>query len=285
MRSFFAIVVIGILFFGIYGCADEPQPEPTPVVTDETAQEADQEANQDGTPEDEQPPEQRLKEDIGRIVEQGIRKAERQLGKTRERIERSIEDSTLTDEELERITREVEESVATGLSRVGRIVEEIGTRIREDANVEVIDFRAFQDLLPISLMDMERIDWSGENKTALGMRFSKLEARYEGPISDMEIAILDLGTMKGLASMGFDFIDQNIDEASQDGFKRTREYHGWPGLESVEYHSDHTDIQGVVVIGERIVVAVNAKGERLKKDFLSTLFSDLDFGTLEQMIP
>ena len=186
---------------------------------------------------------------------------------------------------MERITREVEESVATGLSRVGRIVEEIGSRIREDANVEVIDFRAFQDLLPISLMEMERVDWSGENKTVLGMRFSKLEARYEGPTSDMEIAILDLGTMKGLAGMGFDFIDQNIDEASQDGFKRTREYQGWPGLESVEYHSDRTDIQGVVVIGERIVVAVNAKGERLKKDFLSTLFTGLDFGVLKQMIP
>lgn len=283
MRSFFAIAFIGILFLGIYGCADEDQP--TPVLTEETMQEADQGAKQDGTPEDEQPSEQRLKEDIGRIVEQGIKKAERELGKTRERIERSIEDSTLTDQELERITREVEESVATGLSRVGRIVEEIGSRIREDANVEVIDFRAFQDLLPISLMDMERVDWSGENKTALGMRFSKLEARYEGPSSDMEIAILDLGTMKGLASMGFDFIDQNIDEASQDGFKRTREYQGWPGLESVEYHSDRTDIQGVVVIGERIVVAVNAKGERLKKDFLSTLFADLDFGALEQMIP
>ncbi len=69
MRSIFAIVVIGILFFGIYGGANEQQPEPTPVVSEETMQEADQDANQDAdqdtdlgakqdeTPEDEQSPE------------------------------------------------------------------------------------------------------------------------------------------------------------------------------------------------------------------------------------
>lgn len=260
MRTFFAILAVSVLFFGIYGCEDE-------------------QAQRDDTRVSEE-----MTRDIERDLDRELERAEEEIARARERIERELEDSELTDEEIERIKKNVEESVSSGLSRVGQVLEEIGTRIQEDSDVSVVDFRDFRDVLPSELMDMERIDWNGANKSALGMRFSKLEAQYEGRNSEMDVAILDLGTMKGLAAMGFDFIDKNIDEEDRDGFKRTREFEGWPGLESVEYHEGHTEMQGVLIINKRIVVAVNAKGERLKKDFLEDLFDELDIRDLERLI-
>lgn len=256
MRTFFVILAVGVMFFGMYGCEEE------------------QNRREDS----------RVTEEVSRDMERELERAEREIERARERIEREIEDSDLSDEEVERIKRDVEESVSNGLSRVGQVLEEIGSRIQEDSDVEVIDFREFKDILPSDLMNMDRVDWSGANKSALGMRFSKLEARYEGRNANMDVAILDLGTMKGLAAMGFDFIDKNIDEADRDGFKRTREFEGWPGLETVEYHDSHTEMQGVLIIDKRIVIAVNAEGERLKKDFLEDLFDELDIRDLERLI-
>ena len=260
MRTFFVILAVGVMFFGIYGCEDEQSRRDDSRVSDEVAR------------------------DIERNLDRELERAEEEIDRVRDRIEDRFDDEHLTDEELESIRKEVEESVSTGIARVGKVLEEIGTRIQEDSDVAVIDFRDFRDVLPAELMNMERVDWNGANKSALGMRFSKLEARYEGRGGNMDVAILDLGTMQGLAAMGFDFIDKNIDEEDRDGFKRTREFRGWPGLESVEYHDGHTEMQGVLIIDKRIVVAVNAEGERLKKDFLEDLFDDLDIRDLERLI-
>ena len=264
MRTFFVILALGIMLFGIYGCENDQAQREDFVVTEEDARE--------------------IERDIERSVDRELERAEEEIRRARERIENELDEVELSDEEVERLKKDVEESVSRGLARVGKVLEDIGTRIQEDSDVEVIDFREFREIFPSELMGMERMDWSGANKSALGMRFSKLEAEYEGRDKSMEIAILDLGTMKGLAAMGFDFIYKNIDEEDRDGFKRTRQFEGWPGLESVEYHEGHTEMQGVLIVKERIVIAVNAEGSRLDKDFLEVLFDDLDIRDLERAI-
>jgi hypothetical protein len=264
MRTFFVILAIGVMLFGIYGCEDEQAQREEFVVSEEAARDVER--------------------DIERSVDRELERAEEEIRRARERIESELEEAELSDEEVERLKKDVEESVSRGLARVGKALEDIGARIQEDSDVEVVDFREFREIFPSELMGMERIDWSGANKSALGMRFSKLEAEYEGRNMGMEIAILDLGTMKGLAAMGFAFIDKNIDEEDRDGFKRTREFEEWPGLESVEYQDDRTEMQGVLIVKERIVIAVNAEGSRLEKDFLEDLFDELDIRSLERAI-
>lgn len=169
------------------------------------------------------------------------------------------------------------------MARLGQVLEDIGTRIQEDADVKVVDFREFRALLPSELMNMERIDWKGSNKSAFSMRFSKLEATYESRGNRMDIAILDLGTMKGLAAMGFDFIEKEIDEEDRNGYKRTREFEGWPGLETVEFKDGHRSFTGVVIVEKRFVIAVEAEGDDLDKDFLEDLFDDMDIRDLARM--
>ncbi len=259
MRTFFVMLAVGVLFFGIYGCEEEQQRREGGIVSEDVARE------------------------IERDLDRELERAEQEIDRVRDRLEERFNEEDLTDEQLESIRKEVEESVSTGIARVGRVLEEIGARIQEDAEVNVTDYRDFQELLPDELMDMDRRNWDGSNKSALGMRFSKLEAVYEGRRSNMEIAILDLGTMKGLAAMGFDFIDKNIDEEDRNGYKRTREFRGWPGLETVEYREDSTEMQGVLIVDQRFVIAVNAEGERMDKDFIEDLFDELDIRDLERM--
>jgi len=264
MRTLFVILAVGLMFFGIYGCEDDQARREEFVISEEAAREAER--------------------DIERSVDRELERAEEEIRRARERIESELEEAELSEEEVERLKKDVEESVSKGLAKVGKVLEDIGARIQEDSDVEVIDFREFREVFPSELMGMERVDWSGANKSALGMRFSKLQAEYEGRNKSMEIAILDLGTMKGLAAMGFDFIDKDIDEEDRDGFKRTREFEGWPGLETVEHHEGHTEMHGVLIVEERIVIAVEASGTRLAKDFLEELFDDLDIRNLERAI-
>jgi len=259
MRTFVVAAIVAFFLFGIYGCSETEDERQRDRVAEEVAR------------------------DIERDLDRELERAEEELERVRDRIEDEFDKDHVTDEDIERIQRDVEESISTGLARVGKVLEEIGNKIQEDADVDVTDFREFRDVLPSELMDMQRVDWDGANKSALGMRFSKLEARYENNQTEMDIAILDLGTMKGLAAMGFDFIDREIDEENRDGFKRTREFEGFPGYEAVEYHDNHTEMQGVVIINERFVVAAEIEGRELSKRFLNQLFDELNLRKLARM--
>lgn len=255
MRAFLVFAVVALFVVGIIGCEEQVDRR------------------------DEDRRSERMERDLDRELD----RAEAELHRVRENLEEKLEDESLSKEEIDRIQREIEESVSTGLARVGRVLEDIGNKIQEDSDVEVVNFREFREMLPDELMGMDRTDWDGANKDALGMRFSKLEANYEGRHSRMEIAILDLGTMKGLAAMGFNFIDRQIDEENRDGFKRTRKFEGYPGFESVEYHDGHVAMQGVVIISERFVVATDVEGSNLEKDFLEDLFDELPLRRLERL--
>ncbi|MDA0874931.1 MAG: hypothetical protein O3C45_07690 [Bacteroidetes bacterium] len=273
MRTFFVILALAVMAFGIYGCEDEQDRRDAERAAERASREAERASREV----------ERSAREVERSVDRELERAEAELERVREKLEDRLESKELTDEEIERIAQDVEESVTNGLARLGEVLDQIGTRIQEDADVQVVDFRDFRDLLPSDLMDMERVDWEGANKSALGMRFSKLEASYEAGNNRMDIAILDLGTMKGLAAMGFDFIDKEIDQEDRNGFKRTREFEGWPGLETVEFHDGHRSFTGVLIVEKRFVIAVEAQGDELDKDFLEDLFADLDINDLERM--
>ncbi len=259
MRAFLVLAVVALFVVGIIGCEEEVDRR------------------------DEDRRSERIERDLERDLDRELDKAEEELDRVRERLEDKLEEEDLRKEEIDRIQREIEESVLTGIARVGQVLEKIGNKIQEDSDVEVVDFREFREMLPDEIMGMDRVDWDGANKDALGMRFSILEANYEGSESHMEIAILDLGTMKGLAAMGFNFMDRQIDEENRDGFKRTRSFQGYSGFESVEYHNGHVEMQGVVIIAKRFVIAADVEGENLEKDFLEDLFEELPLRRLERL--
>jgi len=201
-----------------------------------------------------------------------------------ERLEDSL-DRELSEEELDKITREIEVNVETGMAKVGEALERIGARIKEDSKVTVVDYKEFKNLLPESVEGLELVHMSGANKSALGIRFSKLEAEYENSRDDifMEVAILDLGTMKGLTAMGFDWMDSEISKADPDGFERTTKFGGYPGFESAQYDGSNIETQGVAIVENRFVVAINIEGDNLDKDLMEKVFDKFSFRKLRRM--
>jgi len=258
MRVLAVLAIVAFFIVGIIGCEDENSRRDADRVSEDVARE--------------------IEDDLDRELE----RAEERIEDLRDKIEDRFEEN-MSEAELEELSREVEESVATGLAKVGKVIEDIGARIQEDADVTVVDYHEFYDLLPDDFEGMEQVDTDGDNKKAFGMRSSKLEAEYEGDDAEMEIAILDLGTMKGLAAMGFDFIDREIDEENSDGFRRTTKFGGFPGYEAVHYDDDEAEMLGIVIVEGRFVVTVNIEGEDLDKDLVQDFFDDFSFRRLRRL--
>lgn len=224
--------------------------------------------------------EKRRSKDLAEQIEEDLNRAEERIDEIWERL-----DDSMTEEELKDLGREIEESIESGLKRVGRLLGKIGDRIEEDASVVVIDYRDFKQLLPGDIEDMELVKIAGANKSALGIRYSKIEASYVSDQKDveMDMSILDLGTMKGLARMGFDFIDRKIDKENIDGFERTTKFGGYPGFETAHYSGRHTERVGVAIVENRFVVIVKIEGTNLDKDILENVFNDFSFRRLKKL--
>ena len=222
--------------------------------------------------------------DVEREIDHEVDRVEDRFEEVRERLEERL-DRHLTDEEIDRLTREIGATVENGLAKVGETLEKIGARLKEDSNVEVVDYRDFKELLPNTIQGLRLVDVSGSNKSGLGIRFSKIEAEYENEDENisMEMTIFDLGTMKGLTSMGFDWMDRHIDEEDIDGFKRTTKFGGYPGFESAEYNGSMVKAQGAAVVEDRFVVAMNIRGRDLQKELLVNVFEDFPFRDLRRL--
>lgn len=221
-------------------------------------------------------------EDITRELERDLERNQRDIERAQRMLEERLE-RTLNDEEMDKLRREIELSVQTGLAAVGETLEKIGARLKEDAKVEVVDYREFKELMPERVAGFRMINQNGTNKSALGIRFSKLEANYENGDNHMELAIFDLGTMKGLTAMGFDWVDRKIDNEDADGFEKTTKFGGYPGFESAQYNGNMTSTQGVVIVENRFVVSVNIEGKNLDKALLSEVFDDISFRSLRRL--
>lgn len=222
----------------------------------------------------------RIEKDVDRELE----RAEKEISELRDELEEKL-DRSLTDEELEKISEEIETTVESGLESIGATLERIGGRLKEDSKVTVIDYRDFKELLPEEVEGFKRTNVEGSNKNALGIRFSVIEAQYENSRNDltMELAISDLGTMKGITSMGFDWLDREIDSKNVDGFERTTKFGGYPGFESAEYEGSNVKTHGVVIVENRFVVVVNVEGEDVDKNILTKVFDEFSFRRLRKM--
>jgi hypothetical protein len=221
---------------------------------------------------------------VEREVNRELERAADDLADAQKQLEKKL-DRHLSDEELEKLTEEIQNNVESGMAKVGEALERIGSRLKEDSKVEVVNYNEFKALLPKRVEGFDLVDLDGSNKSALGIRFSKLEAQYENADDDidMEIAILDLGTMKGLTTMGFDWMDREIKNEDIDGFERTTKFGGYPGFESAQYRGSFVNAQGVAIVENRFVVAVNIKGESLDKDLMEKVFDEFSFRKLRQM--
>lgn len=165
----------------------------------------------------------------------------------------------------------------------GEKMRRLGDAFRDEGGGKPIDWRKLEDLLPRRAAGMKRVDVEGERVGALGIHLSKVTAEYEDDDREMELTIVDLGTLRRAAMTGLDWLDLDLDREGDWGFERTLTYRGFPAHERFEREGSWRTYEMEIVVGERFVVTVEAKGRDLDESDLDDLREAIDYDDLDAM--
>jgi len=161
-------------------------------------------------------------------------------------------------------------------------MKKLGDMMSGGEKVEVVNFRKLKTLLPEEIDDLKRTNFSGEKTNAFGIKVSKAEGKYKSEDNKqrIEITILDIGSMKGLAGMtAFAWSWAEIDKESDDGFERTFEYKGHKAYE--KYSTKYQDGEVQVLVAKRFMVEV--KGNDVPMEKIHSALEEINIGDLEGM--
>ena len=180
---------------------------------------------------------------------------------------------------------EAPESIADALEQAGEAIEDAlggeGGTVKEAVN-----FRKLKDLLPEKVDGLERTSSEGERTGVLGMQFSNAKGRYEDGDATMEISISDLGTLTGIARIGFTaWLQAEIDRESDRGFERTRKFRSggkeYPSFEKFEGTGDEGNCEIQVWVAERFIVSI--EGRNVEMDQCEDARDEISFRQLDRM--
>ncbi len=180
---------------------------------------------------------------------------------------------------------EAPENLADALEQAGEAIEEAlggeGGTVKE-----AVDFRKLKDLLPEELDGLERTSSEGERTGVLGMQFSNAKGKYEDGDEWMEISISDLGTLTGIARIGFTaWLQTEVDRESDRGFERTRKFRSggkeYPSFEKFEGTGDEGNCEIQVWVAERFIVSI--QGRNVEMDQCEDARDEISFRQLDRM--
>ncbi len=219
---------------------------------------------------------ERAEETRARLAENKRRRLDEDWAEAREAREEALE---ALDEAAEIFDRHFGDA----LNELGERIERLGEAIRKETDVEPVDWRKLADLMPRRVAGMKRVDVEGEKVGALGIRVSKVTAKYEGDDREMELTIVDLGSLRRAAMAGLDWLDLDIDREGTWGFERTFTHEGFPAHERFERQGSSKTYEMEVVVGHRFVVSIDAKGRMLDEDDLEDLREAIDYDDLDAL--
>ena len=149
--------------------------------------------------------------------------------------------------------------------------------------VQPVDFRKLTDLLPASIPGFERKNAGGEKSGVMGMATSKAEAEYhsDGQSSRIDVSINDLGSVRGLGMLGFNWLSLDIDKENDQGYERTLKYEGYPAYEKFERGSDWSRGEMSVFVADRFIVTVDGNG--VSNDAIKDALGLVNLDLLEAM--
>ncbi len=196
-----------------------------------------------------------------------------------ERLAREADEKETTDRERGREP----ENLGQAMEQLGAALGELGETIRGDAAVSPVDFRELRDLIPDRVSGMDQTANSGERAGALGIMISKVERTFESSDGDEEIqlSLIDLGSLKNAAMLGFNWVQFEADREDDNGFERTTDFKGFPAYEKATRHGDseHTELH--VIVAERFVLQLSGRGVDFED--LRDVANDVDLKQLDKM--
>ena len=113
----------------------------------------------------------------------------------------------------------------------------------------------------------------------MGIKMSQAEAVYEGGGGRIDLDIIDMGTLKGAAMLGYAWLMAEIDRESDTGFERTTTYKDHPAYEKCEQSGDGMDCEFQVVVSDRFVVSI--EGSNVEVDQMEEAREEIDYDDLK----
>lgn len=159
-------------------------------------------------------------------------------------------------------------------------LEEAVNKIKTDKDIkEPVNFRNLKELLPEELAGMSRTKHSGKTTGAMGFKISMAEASYKEDDQRLDVNIVDAGGV-GTALMGNAMWSKlEIDEESDDGFKRTIEIDGNKSYQ--ECSNNNKRCQLAMMVADRFVLSL--EGRNVDMDQLMKIAKGMDMSKLKNL--
>ncbi len=159
----------------------------------------------------------------------------------------------------------------------------LGQAAEKSAAAGAVDAKELRALLPEkdAVAGFKRVKAGTESNTAMGFKVVVAKAEFEALEGDASFSVqyTDIGGLGALAKMAVTM--QDVDEETENGFRRTATYAGFKALE--EYDGEDKSSKVQIYTGDRVAVEVEAFG--MSFDAVKQIVGKLDLKKLAALKP
>lgn len=164
------------------------------------------------------------------------------------------------------------QNLEDALKRVG---DAIGSG---EQSVSAADLKS---LLPEEIAGLERNSYEAQRSGGFGVKVSKAFADYGDGDRRISLMITDLGTVSGLAKMGMELFETEVDSENENGFEKTTEFKGHKSFQRMQRSGDQSISEIMVFVSDRFTVHLD--GQNIPFDELLEGMELVDLDALAAM--
>ncbi|MDT7855042.1 hypothetical protein RQM47_00130 [Rubrivirga sp. S365] len=156
---------------------------------------------------------------------------------------------------------DVEDTGETGLFGRAQEMAAAVEQMEETANqapAEPVDFRRLRDLLPETLVGLERTDVEGAKQGSMGFSISEASADYGAGDSTVSVKVTDMGAVPAMGMMGAAWTMTDVDRETATGYEKTVRLGESKGYRTYDTGSRRGEFS--LVVADRFLVNVTGRG-------------------------
>ena len=151
------------------------------------------------------------------------------------------------------------DKLSSGEIGLGEAMSQMQQAMSGGESVSPVDFRKLKALLPESIKGMDRTHIEGEKTGGFGIKISTASAKYANNDGRLKIAIVDMGTMKGIAGMASAaWLNAEIDRESDNEIEQTFAFRGNRAYKKYNNRDQHGEF--ATIVASRFIVSVKGDG-------------------------
>ncbi|MBT8422168.1 MAG: hypothetical protein KJP03_03525, partial [Gammaproteobacteria bacterium] len=147
------------------------------------------------------------------------------------------------------------QSIEEAIQRVGDALSD------GEQSVSVGELKA---LLPDELIGLKRTSHEAE-RVGFGIKVSKANATYGDEDERLSLMITDLGGAGGLATMGRELFETEVDREDENGFERTTTYKGHKSFQRMQSSGKQSIAEIMVFVDDRFTVQLDGQNVSFKQ--------------------